>query len=780
MRLCLFVLLWLSLPLCGQELTVTRYGQEEGLAGGSATEVYVGRRGELYVATYRDYYRFDGQSFALVDRRVVDSLRMDPAPPLDTATLKAFFSEVRGQALSFGGYTTDLQGRTWVAAREDGLLRLAPGSTRLYTGRDGLDAESITTLYANDSTLYVGTDRGGLQRLQDGRFVRHRVDLLDPRSTVTGIAEDPAGRLILSTTDGLLLPDSISYRNLGAGNLGTPLLIDSTLWLLSLTQGLYLLNPYDSFPRLRRPSPRDSLPAFNYKGMVADGRGGLLLSTLGDGIVGYRSGRGSLAVDQPETLIQHLALRRGTQLWWAVPREGLFYTDLDQQPIRIAQVPDRFLPDDDDYCQLYAPENAREVWLGSKVGYHRITLDGDGQPLYARQYGAAEGFVGTPVPGLPIVQRNDKLWFATDKGLISFDPAVREDYLPAPATYLDSVSLLYQSVTDGRTDFTARENYLGFHFRAFDLTYPERIAYRYRLSPLDKRWSPLTRERTVRYASLAGGGYTFEAQATTDGGKTWGAAASYHFTIARPLYLHPGVLIGGIALFTVGLIAALYAWHRRTLRRQSALRSELERKNRLLELEQKALQLQMNPHFIFNALNGIRGRVTEAEAREQISRFAQLLRGILHNSRQEYITLAEEIATLEAYLRMEQFCQPNPFTFTLHPPDFDPEEVTLPPMLLQPFVENAIIHGFNGLGRTGTLDLRFTLRGRRVQCLVVDSGVGRAAAAARTRERGGGHRSVAVAVTRERVEALGGRLVITDPPGGGTEVLIELPVGHGW
>ncbi len=221
--------------------------------------------------------------------------------------------------------------------------------------------------------------------------------------------------------------------------------------------------------------------------------------------------------------------------------------------------------------------------------------------------------------------------------------------------------------------------------------------------------------------------------------------------------------------------------YRRVQRREAALREELATRNRLLELEQKARQLQMNPHFIFNALNGIRGLVDgkhDAEAREQITRFATLMRGILNNSRQEVISLKEEVDVLRRYIEMERFCQNFPIDYTIHLPDeVDPEEISLPPMLLQPFVENAILHGLAGKKEgAGTIAIHFILRGRRMQCLVEDSGVGVSTRRKRQAGKTSTHKSVAVEVTRERIESTGGSLRIDDRQGGGTVVEVVVPV----
>jgi len=204
--------------------------------------------------------------------------------------------------------------------------------------------------------------------------------------------------------------------------------------------------------------------------------------------------------------------------------------------------------------------------------------------------------------------------------------------------------------------------------------------------------------------------------------------------------------------------------------------------------------LQMNPHFIFNALNSIQSLVAAKEnltARSQIHKFAALMRSILSNSRKEKITLKEEINTLEKYLHMEQFCQPVPFDFEIESPnDMDAEEIELPPMLLQPFVENAVIHGISHLqNKRGKLVIAFFIKKEKnlnlLQCEIRDNGVGRERAAQLRQSNQPGHQSVAMGVTRERLEAMKngasytalGIQDLTNNQGEvlGTQVLVKMP-----
>ena len=189
-------------------------------------------------------------------------------------------------------------------------------------------------------------------------------------------------------------------------------------------------------------------------------------------------------------------------------------------------------------------------------------------------------------------------------------------------------------------------------------------------------------------------------------------------------------------------------------------------------------------------------------ARQKIGDFARLMRSILHNSRQKSISLKEEADSLEQYLSVEQFCQQNNFDFSIRLPDnVDASELELPPMLLQPFVENAVVHGVSHLKYPGKIEVEFRFVPDRentgtgadagtngvLECCIRDNGIGRERAALLRQERKPGHTSVAVDVTRERLEALKkdrtySALEYLDrqAPNGdiaGTQVLVRIPAG---
>ncbi|WP_020569487.1 histidine kinase [Neolewinella persica] len=685
---------------------------------------------------------------------------------------------------------TDRQGRNWIGT-DGGLARMIPTGIRHFAqGEAGLAGSRITAIAAGEAgLLWLGLDRNGLQYLDSAGFARPPVDDPTLRTQITAIARDTAG-WIYTATNGrgitVLCPDSLRVEQLTSRS-GLPddrllaLLPDPEggIWAISYDQGVGYIRYEDSLFAVARYGPEEGLPLAESTSALRLPDGDLLLANAGGGILRWRPGR--LIVEYgpghglPTGEITTMALRRNTQLWVAVNGKGLFYTDLRMIKPAFVALPSRLGPASTNIRQILLPDDRSEVWLGTDRGLEQIFLDRDGRPDWRRRYGRAEGFpAAETIAGAATCGTTDGLlYFGTSDGLVRYVPDDGDGYLPPPPTILQGISLFYAPLqpTDYRLEretpvFTATNNHFNFRFGAVDLTYPNRLRYQWQLVGADPDWSPAAAETAVRYAGLAPGRYHFKTRATTDDGKTWGEPAEFSFVITAPLW-RQGWFLGLMTLVIAGLVVAgFYTFYRRIQREEARKRKRLEEKNQLLMLEQKALQLQMNPHFIFNALNGIRGLVDgqhDAEARAQITRFATLMRGILNNSRQETVALAEEISTLEEYLKMEQFCQPFEFTFAIIPPvGVEAEEVSMPSMLLQPFLENAVLHGLSAKEGAKHVEVRFLMRGRRMQCTVTDNGVGRAAAAARKAGRPAGHQSVALDVTSQRLKAMKGRLDISD------------------
>ncbi|MCD4682405.1 MAG: histidine kinase [Bacteroidales bacterium] len=208
------------------------------------------------------------------------------------------------------------------------------------------------------------------------------------------------------------------------------------------------------------------------------------------------------------------------------------------------------------------------------------------------------------------------------------------------------------------------------------------------------------------------------------------------------------ILVGLVGLVILIVILAI------VLIRQNKLRNQQQN----LILQQKLFRSQMNPHFIFNSLASIQNSIINEEpitASKYLSRFSRLVRNILDSSIEEFITLEEEIATIENYLELQRIRFPEKFDYDLEiDQQLDPESIHIPPMLAQPFIENAIEHGIKHRKTKGHIKVRFAQKDSIVRFELEDDGVGRVEAKRIMREQDKDHRSLSTNITQERIHVL--------------------------
>lgn len=210
-----------------------------------------------------------------------------------------------------------------------------------------------------------------------------------------------------------------------------------------------------------------------------------------------------------------------------------------------------------------------------------------------------------------------------------------------------------------------------------------------------------------------------------------------------------------VMIFVITLVVIILIFNRYKLK-QRASQSKLMSKN--LEIEQKFLRAQMNPHFMFNALNSIQSFVTLNDtysAERYLAKFSRLMRYILDNTSQPYISIETEVKTLQLYLELEQLRFDFKFDFQITVSDeIDDEVVVIPPMLTQPFVENAIIHGIMHKQDKGSISVKFFKSNDSIIATIVDDGVGRDEAFRIKKKSDAGHKSMGMQVTKDRLELL--------------------------
>lgn len=201
-----------------------------------------------------------------------------------------------------------------------------------------------------------------------------------------------------------------------------------------------------------------------------------------------------------------------------------------------------------------------------------------------------------------------------------------------------------------------------------------------------------------------------------------------------------------------------------------------------------ALKAQMNPHFIFNSLNSIRSYIIVNETKKAssyLTKFAKLIRLILEYASSDYITLREEIAALELYVELEQMRFRDCFDFTITvDPKLDLDKVQIPPLIFQPYIENAIWHGLTPKSGEKAISLTLQIEGNEVLCIIKDNGVGRNQAA-QLRPADSDKKSMALSLTLDRINLINPNSsktyvsindLISDGQAAGTEVKLVLPL----
>lgn len=223
--------------------------------------------------------------------------------------------------------------------------------------------------------------------------------------------------------------------------------------------------------------------------------------------------------------------------------------------------------------------------------------------------------------------------------------------------------------------------------------------------------------------------------------------------IKRQRLMRNVALLGALLIFVLA-----YAFYRAKRLKQQSRQSRLEMEK--MQLEQRFLRQQMNPHFIFNSMNSIQGFISSNntyEAERYLSKFAGLIRLILENSAQSFIPLTDEIKSLQLYLELEQLRFSKKFEFSIHLDEIDePEYFLVPPMLVQPYVENAIIHGIMHKETLGhiKISIRTGVGAKTLLCCIEDDGIGMEKALELKKERKSTHKSMGMQITRDRLSQL--------------------------
>ncbi|NNK86723.1 MAG: histidine kinase [Flavobacteriaceae bacterium] len=325
-----------------------------------------------------------------------------------------------------------------------------------------------------------------------------------------------------------------------------------------------------------------------------------------------------------------------------------------------------------------------------------------------------------------------------------------------PDPYIDRITI---NGLDHKTDssyyvvkslkLNPNENNLTIGFSALAFTKPESIKFRYKLEGAEEKWNVVQpNQRNVTYSNLDGGRYNFMLEASNNN-LIWSDTKALKLDIAIPFYKNKWFLS---FILLLGLFVLFTQYRRRLLK----LKKEAYISEQLLGLEKQALRAQMNPHFVFNALNSIQHLITEGEEKKSIlylNKFSKLLRGILDNSQSTTHTLSHELEILDNYLELEFLRLGEQFTYQLNVPEsLHDERIEMQGLLFQPFIENAIHHGLAPKSDGGNLKVEFENHEHYIRCIIEDDGIGRAKAREIASKRH--HKSRGIGIVEKRIKLM--------------------------
>jgi ligand-binding sensor domain-containing protein/cbb3-type cytochrome oxidase subunit 3 len=399
-----------------------------------------------------------------------------------------------------------------------------------------------------------------------------------------------------------------------------------------------------------------------------------------------------------------------------------------------------------DMIDCLETDDAGNLWIGCASGLQRMVF----QNVEEKKF---DSFIVSFQKGLPSNEVNDlmfignTLYVATNDGICLIDPDATSLQGTPSAVRIESFLVSDSSFTLSDTLFLLHnQNNIRINFISLNYRTGEHTAYRYRIAGLQDFWVETT-NRSAEFWSLPPGSYQYEVSAKNEDG-AWGDSQTLYFVIS-PHFTQTWWFRTLAVLFFAILVIGLFYLFYRVKKRKLVIRAKM------IELRQQALNANMNPHFIFNSLNSIQHFIhtdNAEDANEFLADFSKLIRMNLETNMQSIVSLCDEIERLELYLKLERLRFGDKLDYEIElSAGVNCMELLMPPMLLQPYAENALIHGILPKDGQGKIHVGMSMEGDNYSVRIKDNGIGiRQSIAARRKT----HESLALRMNEERMSIL--------------------------
>lgn len=813
------------------------YSEVSPYMGNAVTTLTMDKAGKMWIGTYGDgMYCHDGKSFHRIDfhhelyRHTVLDIYSDSTQNLWIATLndgvihydkssKTFTSISENEGLSNNHVRCIIQDNNdnfWFGTSGGGICHYLGKQFTNYDEKSGLAGNFIYSVYRDQKgRLWVGNSQKGVSVFNSDRIQNYHGGNGFENVKVKAIGEDKNGDIWLGT-DG---SGVFVYKNeqfIAIDELKQAYVkqikkdAEGNIWIATAGMGIIKITLRNDNYLIEKWMHKDGLLSNRIMCLHFDKKGRLWYGTTDNGVGCLDKNQKTIVHLNKERylssdFIRSLTEDKNGRLWIGTAGSGICAYDLykSSSQIRILTMSQGLTSNN---VYLLTTDKKGNIIIGTEKGLDYVYLNENGSQKQVKNYGKLDGFIGVETCQNSVWNDHDgSIWFGTINGLCQFNPSELVKNIYAPILSFKDVKLFYESILNDPANalnfgkqvnplfLPYHQNHITFEFLGINMKRPEDVKYKWKLEGFDMGWSPESTDRSILYSNLNPGKYRFLLVAANEDGVWSKYPLVYEFEIETPYWdtnWFKGLILIGILIVLFGI----YKIGTNRIRSKALVKQrEVELEMDVLELEQKAMRLQMNPHFIFNALNSIQsliGTGKETEARYFLAKFSRLMRQILDNSKKSEITLEEEINTLENYLLIEQFCNGGRFDYSIEvDKTMESDFIHIPPMLIQPFVENSIKHGMKGRTEDqekGKISISFSESNGILECFIEDNGIGRKRAEKIKKEsRETYHASTGLSVTTDRLRKLDSNgqinpLEIIDlyenGVATGTKVIIHLPI----
>lgn len=391
------------------------------------------------------------------------------------------------------------------------------------------------------------------------------------------------------------------------------------------------------------------------------------------------------------------------------------------------------------------------LWLATNKGIAKLEIDSLANKVSKiEDFTKANGLLNIEINDIAL--HNNTVFAATNNGLCYFGQQLSGINNIAPQVYFTGVKIMNtDTLIQDYYELDHNQNFIEFNFVGLSYQREKYLEYAYMLEGINKDWVK-TQNRSIQFPMLHPGKYSFKVKCFNRSGIE-GEIKTIVFKINKALYqkIWFKILVGIIILVIVAAIFTIYFYSKM---KEAKKRNQI--KNELNKYRQQALSAQMNPHFIYNSLNSIQSYILKNDrvrSSEYLTKFSNLMRKVLDNSQNSFISLKEEFDALNLYIEMELIRFRNSFEYVFNiQNNIKLDEYDIPPLILQPYVENAIHHGLRNKEGEKKLKIEVVKKEKGVCIIIEDNGIGRAEALKIKQRKLNTYKSYGTEITAKRIE----------------------------